>query len=1182
MAISDIGIKLSLEGVSSVQGGLSQVTSKLGDMDSATLKVGDALKGMGLAAVAALGVGSLAAVTSMVKGYIDAAEGLKDLGIKTGATVESLSAFASIGKLTGTTAETIGQAMNKLAKNMAGSTEESKGAAAALKALGLDFNAFNAMRPEDKMLALAKAMNQFEDGSAKSAVAMTLMGKSGADLLPFMRDLGNTGELVAKVTAEQAEMADQYNDAMTVAAERTEDLKRSLALGLLPGMIALYDLTQLLGGAIRDYLAGGAAQATGQFDVMRGVIRTVGTVLEALIVLASDVAFVFKSVGREIGGIVAQFSALGEGGGIFSAEGRAGWTRVGEMIKADAQSGREELDRFQASILGMTDRILQQRDALNNHSLSSAENRNELDRLGKQHGVTGQKTLEFSAATKQAKESIDQAAKAGQDYLASLNAQFAAMNQQISLGRELTKTESEILKLEEEVRAGKKKLTDQELESARAKLLEMDAMREQVAQIKEGEKATLAAIAAREKEYAAALQITENLREQVLAQEAANLTAQTGVDYTGQLTVAKLRDAAATADRNAILAMERQENNALADQYRQQAAGLRALADAKEQGIHIKAAQEANAEWGRVTDSINNGLTDALMRAFESGKGFFEAFKSTLVNAFKSMVLQPTIKAILAPVSGAIGSMLGFGNAAASTGAAGSAGAGFGSLLSSGMNFLSGGTINGAALNLVNSGLGQTLGLSSLQNIGGNMIAGPTGLGSMLGSGMGMLGNGFAGYGISKALSGGYSAGGAVNTIAGIASAIPGIGPIAGVVGGLVNRAFGMKAKEMKDAGIEGTISGGDATGKRYQDWFQKGGWFRSNKSGTEFSELGDSLSAALDFGAKGVLEQTKAWAAALKLPAATLSEVTTSFKAKLTGDAAEDQKAIDLIFQTYQDALAGKFEAVIAPFQQAGETIADTMQRLVALSQVSESLNTLGGVFSKIATSSIEARENIIALAGGIENLMAISGQFVADYYTAQEQIGLTAKGLKEQLEAAGVTTAGDLSNKEEFRKLVESVDVSTTQGQELVVTLLQLAPEFARLTEALKTADIEGSLAELADKAPNTAVLDSLLPEAQSTTAAIGDVAEQIKAGNDTLAKIEKAISDGNVSIATGLAALAAATQNVANLQAQVAANTAATASNTGNSATNAALADSSPTYSVDVGANSFQVTYTESAGA
>ena len=1172
MAISDIGIKLSLEGVSSVQGGLSQVTSKLGDMDSATLKVGDALKGMGLAAAAALGVGSIAAVTSMVKGYIDAAEGLKDLGIKTGATVESLSAFASIGKLTGTTAETVGQAMNKLAKNMAGSTEESKGAAAALKALGVDFNAFSAMRPEDKMVALAKAMNQFEDGSAKSAVAMTLMGKSGAELLPFMRDLGNAGELVAKVTAEQAEMADQYNDAMTVAAERAEDLKRAMALSLLPTMIAVHDLTQLLGGAIRDYLAGGAEKATAEFDVMRGVIRTVGTVLEALIVLASDVAFVFKSVGREIGGIVAQFSALGEGGGIFSAEGRAGWTRVGEMIKADAQSGREELDKFQASILGMTDRILQQRDALNNHSLSSAENRNELDRLGKQHGVTGQKTLEFSAATKEAKASVDQAAKAGQDYLASLNAQFAALNQQISLGRELTKSESDILKIEEEVRTGKKKLTEAELESARAKLQEIDAMRELIAQQKEGEKATLAAVAAREKEYAAALQINESLRDQILAQEAANLSAQTGIDYTGQLSIAKLRDAAATAERNAILAMERQENDALADQYRQQAAGLRALADAKESGIHIKAAQEANAEWQKVTDGINNGLTDALMRAFESGKGFFDAFKSTLVNAFKSMVLQPTIKAILAPVSGAIGSMFGFGNATAGTGAAAQAGGGLGSLLSAGSNLLNGGLGNMLGLNLVNSGLGQTLGLSTVQNIGGNMIAGPTGLGSMVGSGLGMLGNGMMGYGISSALSGGYSAGSWVNGLAGIASAIPGIGPIAGVVGGLVNRAFGMKAKELKDAGLEGTITGGDATGQRYQDWFQKGGWFRSNKSGTERSALGDDLSAALDLGAKGVLDQTKMWAAALKLPAEALAQVSFDFKTKLTGNAEDDKAAIELIFQGYQTKLTEQFATVLEPFQKAGETIADTMGRLTALSQVTESLNSLGGIFSTIATSSIDARENIIALAGGIEQLSALAGAFVASYYSAEEQIGMTARNLQQALEAAGVANAGSLSTKDEFRRLVESVDVSTTQGQELVVTLLQIAPEFAKLAEALKSANIEGSLATLAEKAPDTSVLDQMLPEQQSTTEAITDVTEAIKAGNETLDAIKTAINEGNVSIATGLAALATATQNVANLQAQIANNTAATASATASTATGAALDASKPTYTADVGANSF----------
>ena len=77
---------------------------------------------------------------------------------------------------------------------------------------------------------------------------------------------------------------------------------------------------------------------------------------------------------------------------------------------------------------------------MQNHSLSEAENRNEMDRLGKAHGATGTKVLEFKAATESTKVVVDQAAKAGQDYINSLDLQFAALNAQISAGRELTKT----------------------------------------------------------------------------------------------------------------------------------------------------------------------------------------------------------------------------------------------------------------------------------------------------------------------------------------------------------------------------------------------------------------------------------------------------------------------------------------------------------------------------------------------------------------------------------------------------------------------------------------------------------------------------------------------------------------------------------------------------------------------
>ena len=450
----------------------------------------------------------------------------------------------------------------------------------------------------------------------------------------------------------------------------------------------------------------------------------------------------------------------------------------------------------------------------------------------------------------------------------------------------------------------------------------------------------------------------------------------------------------------------------------------------------IEQTRKIEDEWRRTTDQIGQSLSDALM---QGGKSAWEYIKGL----FRSMVLRPVIQAIVNPIAGAFTSAMGFaGSASAATGAAG-AGGGFGSLLSAGANLLNGGLGNMLGLNLVNSGLGQSLGLSAVQNIGGNMIAGPTGLGSMVGSGLGMLGNGFMGYGISKALSGGYSAGGAVNTIAGIASAIPGIGPIAGVVGGLVNRAFGMKAKEMRDSGIQGSLSGGAATGQQFQDWFQKGGWFRSNKSGTNFSALGDDTSAALNAGAMGVLDSTRAWAQALKLPGDALSSVTTQFKVKLTGDATKDQAEIQALFGRYAADLATTFQGQLAPFQRAGEAISDTLQRLAGLQKFSEAINEFGGVFSRVANLSVNAREQLLGFAGGMEAFVAKTQSFAQNYYEEAELAGIQARQVRDQLARMGINT--EVSSRADFRRLVEGTDVSNEQGRQRLSQLLTLADAFA-----------------------------------------------------------------------------------------------------------------------------------------
>lgn len=527
----------------------------------------------------------------------------------------------------------------------------------------------------------------------------------------------------------------------------------------------------------------------------------------------------------------------------------------------------------------------------------------------------------------------------------------------------------------------------------------------------------------------------------------------------------------------ALLELERTGLDKNSDAYRDRAQAIReAITNRETVREGIEQARQFEREWQRTADQIGQSLSDALM---QGGKSAWEYIKGL----FRATVFRRLIQDSINPFIGAVTSALGMGSAMAGTtgGSAAAAAAGttggIGGMLSAGWGLLNGSTIGNSAYGMftqfANTGLGQSLGLSSVQNIGGNMIAGPTGLGSLVGSGLGMAGNGFMGYGISKALSGGYSAGGAVNTIAGIASMIPGIGPIAGVVGGLVNRAFGMKAKEMRDQGIVGSLTGGMATGQQYQDWFQKGGWFRSNKSGTNFSALGDDMSAALGAGSQAMFQQTQAFAQVLSLPAAALANITTQFKTKLTGDAAKDQAEIAALFTKYGEDLAETYRDQLTPFQKAGETINATLQRMSGLQQFSNTINDFGGIFSRVANLSVDAKEQLLGFAGGIEALLGKTKTFVSQYYDEAEQIGLTARAVQQQLAGLGIT--GELYSRADFRRLVESTDVTSEQGRQRLSQLLDIANAFAPVGQFLEAQG--GSLGLLANTAPAAGIVGNVL---------------------------------------------------------------------------------------------------------
>jgi tape measure domain-containing protein len=522
--------------------------------------------------------------------------------------------------------------------------------------------------------------------------------------------------------------------------------------------------------------------------------------------------------------------------------------------------------------------------------------------------------------------------------------------------------------------------------------------------------------------------------------------------------------------------------------------------DEVEQSIALAKTQADELQ--KLNDEIGRGLTDSLFRAFESGKDFFSTLWDGIKNTFKTTVLKMLIQPVQQGMSsfmggggggGGFGGMMNtIGGGLQSLGGMMGEGSTIGGWMNTAGSFLQGGAgsaMGGLSSMMGNFGAGWGVGaqaasggIGSVWNMGSGMMnAGATqgGLGAMAGGAATLVGGFMAGRALGQAVSGGYGlGGGSGNTAVNIGAAIGAIwGPLGsalgGAIGGVVNRAFGRKAKETTATGVTGSIVGGDFSGQTFTDWKQKGGWFRSDRSGTDLSAVPDELAQIFDQGAAAVYAQTRGYAQALGLPAEAMAAVSHQLRITLGEDEEANTAAIDAAFTAYQAALGATLAAAIEPFRHAGETVVDALARLSLLEAFSASINDLGGIFSKVATSSFEAREAILGMAGGLEAFIGKARSFVDAYYSEAEKAGMQAQQLLEYFSAAGVDSSG-LTSREDFRKLVESLDISGEAGQKQLVALLDIAPQFAEVADYL--AEQKTTLEALATNAPTVAALQTL----------------------------------------------------------------------------------------------------------
>ena len=298
-----------------------------------------------------------------------------------------------------------------------------------------------------------------------------------------------------------------------------------------------------------------------------------------------------------------------------------------------------------------------------------------------------------------------------------LAGQIAAQDLVLAQGEKLTPMQKQALDLMVQLRDGTLRLTDaekhrltQQLETILANERWIATQESEAKLQDEITKDRDAALAAMHKETQSLADAAEKQREQ-------NLELQLGAAGYAALQVQRLLDTAAQLEQTAATSDQSAE-------LREQARLLRERASLLQDGVVLKEAKAAADEWAKTTDQIGQGLTDSLFRAFEAGRGFFSTLWQGIVNTFKTTILQPTIRAILAPVTGGIGALFGDGAKAGGAQAAG------GGILGS----LGGG---GSLMSSLNSlgGLAGSLGaFGTAAGYGASALFGGTGLTALSGA----------------------------------------------------------------------------------------------------------------------------------------------------------------------------------------------------------------------------------------------------------------------------------------------------------------------------------------------------------------------------------------------------------------------------------------------------------------
>ena len=282
-----------------LKAGLEQANAKL---DAFGEHVDSVAKGMSLAFGAVIAKQAFDFLSGLVTHSAEAADATLKMSQAAGVSTESLSKLGYAASMAGVGQEELGVALGKMNKNLAAAYSGSKTAQESFAGMGISVtDASGKLKNADAVLyEVADKFKGMADGSAKSAIAMDLFGKSGARLIPLLNGGGEglkamgveASNLGLVLTTEAATAAERFNDAIDRVRKVGEGMAAQLSSQLTPSITAVaegltdfvqkQDLVNGFGKAFSYVMKAGSSAVVGLSFVIQSLGTQLNTLIEAL------------------------------------------------------------------------------------------------------------------------------------------------------------------------------------------------------------------------------------------------------------------------------------------------------------------------------------------------------------------------------------------------------------------------------------------------------------------------------------------------------------------------------------------------------------------------------------------------------------------------------------------------------------------------------------------------------------------------------------------------------------------------------------------------------------------------------------------------------------------------------------------------------------------------------------